>query len=161
VSTDTPTHRADAGHAWGSLIHGLLEHAMRHQGSTYSDLYRLATWLSVDEPGLRPVLDQAVMTVLEVSKAEFWKQAQESEHSVEAPFTFTGEKNQLITGVIDLIFKDLQSWHILDYKTDVDLSVPSSSYPQQLRMYENAVSSVGIEKVSSQLQPIRLSSTPG
>jgi ATP-dependent helicase/nuclease subunit A len=30
VGTDTPAHRADAGMAWGTLIHGLLEHAMRY-----------------------------------------------------------------------------------------------------------------------------------
>ena len=29
VAQDTPSHRADAGMAWGTLIHGLLEHAMR------------------------------------------------------------------------------------------------------------------------------------
>ena len=88
VSTDTPTHRADAGYAWGTLIHGLLEHAMRHQESTYSDLYRLAMWLSMEEPDLRSVLDQAVLTVLEVSKAEFWQRAEQGEHSVETPFTY-------------------------------------------------------------------------
>jgi excisionase family DNA binding protein len=44
VTADTLAHRADAGHAWGSLIHGLLEHAMRHHEASYSDLYRLAMW---------------------------------------------------------------------------------------------------------------------
>ena len=110
VSTDTPTHRADAGYAWGTLIHGLLEHAMRHKAWTYSDLYRLAMWLSMEEPDLRSVLDQAVRTVLEVSKAEIWQKAEQSEHSVETPFTYAADKNQLITGVIDLMFKELQSW---------------------------------------------------
>ena len=161
VNSDTPTHRADAGHAWGTLIHGLLEHAMRHPGSTYSDLSRLATWLSIEEPDLRPVLDQAVCTVLEVSKADFWRKAELSEHAVETPFTFAGEKNELITGVIDLVFKDPESWHIIDYKTDVDLPNSSSSYSQQLRMYEDALSSVGVKNALSELQPIRLGSTSG
>ena len=31
MGADTPSHRADAGMAWGTLIHGLLEHAMRHK----------------------------------------------------------------------------------------------------------------------------------
>ena len=34
VVADTPSHRADAGMAWGTLIHGLLEHAMRHKNAT-------------------------------------------------------------------------------------------------------------------------------
>ncbi len=156
ANPDTPTHRADAGYAWGTLIHGLLEHAMRHEGSTYSDLYRLAMWLSIEEPDLRSVLDQAVRTVLEVSKAEFWREAEQSEHSVETPFTYVGDNNQLITGVIDLMFKDPKSWRILDYKTDVELADHSSTYAQQLKMYERALSAVGIEKPSSQLYPVRL-----
>ena len=34
VVPDTQSHRADAGMAWGTLIHGLLEHAMRHKEAT-------------------------------------------------------------------------------------------------------------------------------
>ena len=50
VRTDTPAHRADAGQAWGTLVHGLLEHAMRQKSATRDDLRRLAMWLTVDEP---------------------------------------------------------------------------------------------------------------
>ncbi len=63
VSADTPSRRADTGAAWGTLIHGLLEHALRHQNATHEDLRRLAMWLTVDAPGLRPVIDEAVATV--------------------------------------------------------------------------------------------------
>src|SRR4029077_3636760 len=72
VATDTPSHRADAGQAWGTLVHGLLEHAMRRKYATADDLRRLGMWLTVEEPELRPVLDLAVNTVLQVSKADFW-----------------------------------------------------------------------------------------
>jgi ATP-dependent helicase/nuclease subunit A len=161
VNSDTPTRRADAGHAWGTLIHGLLEHAMRHKGSTYSDLYRLAMWLSMEEPDLRSVLDQAVRTVLEVSKAEFWQNAEQSAHSVETPFTYAGDERQLITGVIDLISEQPQAWQILDYKTDIDVADQSASYAEQLKMYERALEGIGITKVSSQLYPVRLTPTNG
>jgi ATP-dependent helicase/nuclease subunit A len=50
VTTDTPSHRADAGQAWGTLIHGLLEHAMRHKEATADDLHRLGMWVTVEEP---------------------------------------------------------------------------------------------------------------
>jgi ATP-dependent helicase/nuclease subunit A len=156
LNTDTPTHRADAGHAWGTLIHGLLEHAMRHKGSTYSDLYRLGMWLSIEEPTLLGVLDQAVRTVLEVCKADFWHKAEQGEHSVETPFTYSVDKHQLVTGVIDLIFKEPQSWHILDYKTDVEITDASASYTEQLKMYERALAAIGIQKTSARLQRVRL-----
>ena len=46
VVPNTPSHRADAGQAWGTLVHGLLEHAMRHEQATGNDLRRLGMWLS-------------------------------------------------------------------------------------------------------------------
>src|SRR4029077_8616800 len=63
VVTDTPSHRADAGQAWGTLGHGVFEHAMRDRESTREDLRRLAMWLTVEEPQLRPVIDEALDTV--------------------------------------------------------------------------------------------------
>jgi ATP-dependent helicase/nuclease subunit A len=71
VAADTPAHRADAGHAWGTLIHGLLEHAMRHKDATEDDLRRLAMWLTMEQPDLRVVIDEALDTVGIVSGAKF------------------------------------------------------------------------------------------
>ena len=105
VTTDTPSHRADAGLAWGTLIHGLLEHAMRHKNASYTDLYRLATWLSVEEPQLRVVLDQAVQTVLEVSKANSgnprcWASM------LSKPRSCMGMASPIVSGVVDLMFRN-------------------------------------------------------
>ena len=66
VVPKTSSHRADAGAAWGSLVHGLLEHAMRHRAATREDLRRLARWLTVEEPQLRLVIEQAVDTAMAV-----------------------------------------------------------------------------------------------
>ena len=61
---------------------------MRQKHATAEDLRRLGMWLTVEEPQLRPVLDLAVNTVLQVSKAEFWDEAKKSDSSVETPFAF-------------------------------------------------------------------------
>jgi ATP-dependent exoDNAse (exonuclease V) beta subunit len=156
VTADTPAHRADAGQAWGSLIHGLLEHAMRHKDAASSDLYRLAMWLTVEEPQLRSVLDEAVSTVLEVSKAEFWKHAVQCEHSEEIPFTYEGGNDQIVSGVVDLMYKDVAAWHIIDYKTDLEITETAASYEHQIEMYERALACIGIEKTASQIYPVRL-----
>jgi ATP-dependent helicase/nuclease subunit A len=156
VTTDTPSHRADAGLAWGTLIHGLLEHAMRHKTASYTDLYRLATWLSVEEPQLRVVLDQAVQTVLDVSKAEFWQSAVLGEHSVETPFMHGDGSHQIISGVVDLMFRESGLWKIIDYKTDVEPTNLSASYAQQLKMYERALARIGIETVASEIHLVRI-----
>jgi ATP-dependent helicase/nuclease subunit A len=155
VTTDTPAHRADAGQAWGTLIHGLLEHAMRHKNSTADDLRRLGVWLTVEEPQLRPVLDLAVSTVLQVSKADFWDEAKKSDRSVETPFAFTEGPGAILTGVIDLLFGHDGRWRIIDYKTDVALSDLGAVYQAQLKMYENALASVGLQDVTSTIQPVK------
>jgi ATP-dependent exoDNAse (exonuclease V) beta subunit len=80
----TPSRRADAGTAWGSLIHGLLEHAMRHKDATQDDLRRLAVWLTVEEPQLRVVIEEALDTVERAARADFWPAAQGHAPSVEA-----------------------------------------------------------------------------
>ncbi len=111
VRKDTATHRADAGMAWGTLIHGLLEHAMRHPKSTAADLRRLAMWLTVEEPQLRPVIDEAIQTVQHVARAEFWAEAQAGEHAEEVPFAFRDDRT-LRSGVIDLVFESTGMWQI-------------------------------------------------
>ena len=121
VGTDTPAHRADAGMAWGTLIHGLLEHAMRHTVATRDDLRRLAMWLTVEEPQLRVVIDEALDTVERAARADFWQLAQSHEHSVETPFFVLEPANRLTNGVIDLLFQSDKGWQVVDYKTDVAL----------------------------------------
>src|SRR4029450_11091349 len=99
VGTNTPAHRADAGLAWGTLVHGLLEHAMRHKAATRDDLRTLAMWLTVEgaprgqrpatrddlrtlamwltveEPQLRTAIDEALDTVERAAHANFWQLA--------------------------------------------------------------------------------------
>lgn len=155
VMTDSPAHRADAGQAWGSLIHGLLEHAMRQKHATSEDLRRLGMWLTVEEPQLRDVLEVAVNTVLQVSKASFWDKAKKSDRSVETPFAFAEGPDAILTGVIDLLFGSEGRWRIIDYKTDVGSTDLVASYQAQLKMYERALASVGIQDVTSAIQPVR------
>lgn len=155
VTVDTPAHRADAGQAWGTLIHGLLEHEMRQKQGSADDLRRLGMWLTVEKPQLRDVLDLAVNTVLQVSKASFWDEAKKSDRSVETPFAFADDTDAILTGVIDLLFSHEGRWRIIDYKTDVGSTDLVASYQAQLNMYERALAAVGIQHVSSAIQPVR------
>jgi hypothetical protein len=66
------------------LIHGPLEHAMRHAGSTREHLRRLAMWLTVEE--FRSVIDQPIDAVQAVAASDFWQQAKDSHHSEVTPF---------------------------------------------------------------------------
>ena len=152
VNADTPAHRADAGQAWGTLIHGLLEHAMRHPSATRDDLRRLAMWLTVDEPQLRPVVDEALETVERTAKASFWQAAKAEESSVETPF-FISESGRLTNGVIDLLFRSADGWQIVDYKTD--LALASQKYEAQLDTYRDALRRVGCDVVDAAIVSVR------
>ena len=138
--------------AWGTLIHGLLEHAMRHNSSTRDDLHRLAMWLTVDEPQLRSVLDQALATVERVAVAPFWAEAHNHVHHVETPF-LVSEARQLTNGVIDLVFNSTSGWRILDYKTD--LTLDSAVYDAQLNSYRSALGKVGCEVAGASVLSVR------
>jgi ATP-dependent helicase/nuclease subunit A len=146
---DTPSHRADNGYAWGLLIHGLLEHAMQRREAARSDLQRLALWLTVEFPDLRPHIGDAVEVVDHVSKAQFWQEARgASECQVEVPFAIqqrgTSGLPEILRGVIDLVYRPAEGWHILDYKTDPlgDPAVLIHRYRSQIEQYGNAWSLV-------------------
>jgi ATP-dependent helicase/nuclease subunit A len=123
----------DGGALWGTLIHGLLEHAVRHAATTRHDLERLARWLTVETPGLRPLIGVAVDLVEGVRGASFWKEVGEApETHVEVPFAIRLETGQslpggspvtlptVVRGVIDLAYRAADGWRVLDYKTDRD-----------------------------------------
>jgi ATP-dependent helicase/nuclease subunit A len=156
VVANTPSHRADAGQAWGTLVHGLLEHAMRHQAATRDDLRRLAMWLTVEEPQLRVVIDEALDTVEVVAKAEFWAEAKaSSECHEEAPFAVRENAQEVpavLTGVIDLVHRKAEGWRLVDYKTDRDGAAGlDAKYAGQVAEYARAWQAFVSERVTSAL----------
>ena len=132
LAVETPGARADAGAAWGALIHGLLEHAMRDPTATRDDLQRLARWLTVEATDLRPVIPDALDVVQSVANGGFWREAQLVEHHVEVPFALLVSADerapdhagaptgmpQVLRGVVDLAYRTADGWRIVDYKTD-------------------------------------------
>jgi ATP-dependent exoDNAse (exonuclease V) beta subunit len=141
---DTPAHHADAGAAWGALIHGLLEHAARDRGATREDLARLGTWLTVDSTDLRPLLPAALDVVERVVAAGFFREARQADASeAEVPFAVlqAGDDGPtVIRGVIDLVHSAAGGWRIIDYKTDQagDPAALLVRHGGQLRAYLDA-----------------------
>ena len=152
LSAVTPARRADAGMAWGTLIHGLLEHAMRHQDASREDLRRLARWLTVEEPQLRAVVDEALDTVARAARADFWSIAQSHARSVEAPFT-VADGRHLTNGVIDLLFDSDAGWQVVDYKTD--RTIEDGRYAAQLAAYDAALRKVGCAVAGASVVNVR------
>ena len=148
------------GVAWGTLIHGLLEHAMRHKTATRDDLRRLAMWLTVEEPTLRTVIDDALRTVEAVAQAQFWEVAKSSEHHVEVPFcissTSAAAPPALTIGVVDLVHRVADHWNVVDYKTDRSDPLPTVKYDAQLRTYRKMWQQMTGETVQAQLVSTRV-----
>lgn len=163
LTASSPARRADAGVAWGTLVHGLLEHAMRFPQATDEDLRRMALWLTVEEPDLRAHIDQALATVAQVARAGFWSAARASgEVHEEAPFAVAdhvGDQPGVLLGVLDLVYRDDVDggWRIVDYKTDVSGAATdlAARYSGQVRAYESAWTSLAGGPVTAELVSTR------
>ena len=160
----TASHRADAGFAWGTLVHGLLEHAMRHRAATRDDLRRLGWWLTVEDPSLRPLVDDAVETALAVVRApELASARATAECHEEVPFAVrdeTGLVPRVLTGTIDLVHRTApDEWRVVDYKTDVGLDAESAAakYAAQVGAYTDAWRRLAAAGVRTAIIPARKS----
>jgi ATP-dependent helicase/nuclease subunit A len=157
----TPSHRADAGLAWGTLVHGLLEHAMRHRSATRADLHRLARWLTLEEPRLKAMIDQAIDTALAVVSSGDLASARESDEChEEVPFAvrdLATRVPRVTTGAIDLVHRAGDGWRLVDYKTDVGLDdrEAQQKYFAQIRAYADAWRRVAGGDVRTDIVPVR------
>ncbi len=130
----------DSGLAWGKLVHGLLEHAMRKPDLDRAALERLATWLIHDDPELSAAIPAALDTVEAVKSSEFWREAMAAdERLVEVPFCVRivdASLPRLLSGVVDLLYKTGKGWHLIDYKTDqASIDELCQHYGDQVRQY--------------------------
>lgn len=135
------------GVEWGTVIHALLEAAMRHPAA---DLHGLARSLLRDQEAIAGLVQTAVATVRSVQGSGLWRRAQACQRRlVEIPLQVcvpaSGGVNNLPTirrGVIDLVFLEPRGWVIVDYKTDdvadSELAKLVDHYRPQVRTYAEA-----------------------
>ena len=135
------TREPDTGMAWGTLVHALLEHAMRGPARDRAHLERVANWLTLDNGELRRVVPEALDTVEGVMASELWQRvlAAEARH-VEVPLAVRRDVDvappRVLYGVIDLAFKTAAGWSLVDYKTDQgDTATLTAKYREQARHY--------------------------
>ena len=118
-------------------------------------------WLTVEEPQLRAVIDEALDTVQAVASGAFWAEAKASpECHEEAPFAVLENREgvpTVLTGVIDLVHRTGDGWKIVDYKTDSDGEAAlSAKYAGQIAEYERAWRRFVPETVASVLISTRV-----
>ena len=121
LSAVTPARRADAGLAWGTLIHGLLEHACGTRGGDPWGLRRLAGWLTVENAAAASGHRRGAGHSAPSSAPAILVDRAEPRALGGAPFT-VADGNQLTNGVMDLLFESDAGWRVVDYKTDTGRS---------------------------------------
>jgi ATP-dependent helicase/nuclease subunit A len=135
------------GVEWGTVIHTLLETAMRQPAA---DLHGLARSLLRDQEAIPGLVQGAVATVRSVQQSALWLRAQRSgKRLVEIPLQMlvpavesTKGLPTIRRGVIDLAFLETKGWVIVDYKTDDvaenELAKLVDHYRPQVRSYADA-----------------------
>jgi ATP-dependent helicase/nuclease subunit A len=115
--------RSEHGMEWGTVIHFLLETAMRRPDASLREI-AAAALLEQDLP--TTLASHAVETVTSVLSSEIWLRARRSSRVlVEVPLASCTAPSPegrgwgvLQRGVIDLVFREGGGWVIVDYKTD-------------------------------------------
>ena len=118
-----PASIGEHGTEWGGLIHTLLQTAMRDPNA---DLRKLAAGKVEDLDLSRDWIEEAVETVRCVIASDLWKRASRSKRTlVEVPFQVLAEDtadsdevSSILSGIIDLVFREEHGWVLVDYKTD-------------------------------------------
>jgi ATP-dependent helicase/nuclease subunit A len=158
---DAPTAGEDAAfyppieHAmeWGSVIHLLLEAAMKNPGA---DLRALAVSELEHHEMSAALADDALTVVSAAMKSDVWARAMRAPRRlIEAPFVAQMTdvasgggacETCMIRGVVDLVFKEADGWVIVDYKTDDrpgrDLTALERKHMPQLKVYAQAWSEI-------------------
>lgn len=138
-----PTGR---GANWGSVVHRALELCGRGK----RDKLDVIGPRLLEEGGFQALeLGNLIKVVDKTMKHEIWQRMEKSkEKYFEVPFSGM-EKDIVVRGIIDMIFKEADGWVIVDYKTDDFDKDPKlkDAYENQLKIYEKFWEEIAGDKV--------------
>ena len=141
----------------GTIIHRLMECLISSREHPYKDLSLLVNQIinEYHADGYKGILMGVAETV--VKKGGYAENnanirdiypflLKAEEVYCETPFSYK-KGNEIINGVIDLIYKDKDGYHIIDYKTNKQSDIASleKHYEGQLNDYINVLKEMGIE----------------
>ncbi|MGO4886881.1 UvrD-helicase domain-containing protein [Anaerobacillus sp. MEB173] len=145
---------AGGGKDWGSLIHETFEACMNGIVALEHIIHRLLEKFNISKDRY----DDVVTAIEQFKQTSIWERSRQVEQCfAELPFTYktkSDNENQdlLLTGIIDLIFKEDDQWVIVDYKTDhvkrgEDVEKLTNYYAKQLNMYKDTWEKMTGERV--------------
>jgi ATP-dependent helicase/nuclease subunit A len=146
------------GQSWGNVIHRLLDACARGKAG---DIEVIAGNALIEERRSPKEVPRVLREVRRVLDSPLWKRVLSSGlHYSEVPFYIDSKigkpedagEDTVISGTIDLVFKEGSGWAIVDFKTDTVSGEPQlaslvSYYAPQLEMYRKAWENVVGEPV--------------
>ena len=138
--------RRGGGTPFGSLVHAILRDVpaapARAEIEALASMHARILGSGAGDTAL------AVDAVAAVVRHEVWREAMSSQalHR-EWPVAMRLGDGRLLEGVLDLAYKDISGWVVVDFKTDVDVELNRRAYVRQLRWYLHALASATDENV--------------
>jgi ATP-dependent helicase/nuclease subunit A len=132
---------AASGRRFGVLVHGILRDvgldAAADEIRRWAELHARLTGAPAGE------IEAACEAVANALAAPLLARARKSQRCHrEYPLRLKLEPNRLLEGVIDLAFVENNSWVIVDFKTDADVSQNRPQYERQLQWYAFALEQI-------------------
>jgi ATP-dependent helicase/nuclease subunit A len=146
TSAALPFVKSGVGMQFGSVAHRCLQWMADGRQPGVRDIERMCEEFELDSKPVDKILDE----LNKVRQSELWQRAMKaSERHAETPFSlFLDGKEMglqpgptLVTGIIDLIFKENGRWCLVDFKTDRiegDVKPHIDFYSGQLQLYSKA-----------------------
>ena len=124
------------GSRFGVLVHAVLRDA-GFDLNAVDPLARLHGRIFGATPEESEAASEAIRKALSTPLLERARTAARCQREVPVRLRVAG--NRMIEGVIDLMFLESGTWHIVDFKTGVDFRAHRAQYERQLRWYATAV----------------------
>jgi len=133
--------RRPAGPRFGTLVHAIMAavplDASRETISMYASLCVRILAASVED-------GSAAVDAVEVALAHpLLRRAAAAETRGqcrrETPVTLRSDSGEVIEGIVDLAFAEDGTWHVVDFKTDADLTAEQAVYEKQVTLYRDAI----------------------
>jgi ATP-dependent exoDNAse (exonuclease V) beta subunit len=140
------------GRRYGTLVHSILRDVSWDAGN--ADIERLAALYKIVGAATDDEERHAVTAAAGALAHPLIRRAAASHRCHrELPISLPLPGGRVLEGVIDLAFVEDDRWHVIDYKTDEDVTANRTYYEQQLRWYIHALASLsGMPAIGTLLQ---------
>lgn len=154
-----PASGTGMGSKYGSVVHRCLRWIAEGRQPGHRDIELMCKEFELDAKPIDKILEE----LQKVKQSELWRRAMNAaEHHSETPFSLFVEGKEiglppgpiLVSGIIDLIFRENDRWCLVDFKTDRipgDAKPHVDFYSDQLRLYGQAWKKLTGKQVSELL----------